>query len=156
VNVIICGSREFLDFKFMYSFLDKFFDKLMDVEKIQKEDIKIYCGKARGADCLGEQWGKMNSIESIPFPAKWDTDGKFDRGAGIKRNAEMVETADITIAFFDNVETNGTSDTIKRSVKKGIPVVVLKNKKIHQKFNFEKYSNKDEENDETYSGNNTL
>lgn len=136
MNIIVCGSRDFSDYDYMQKFLSGFFTRLVNKKDVNYTDIVVFCGKARGADSMGEIFAKKRGVQTRPFPADWDT---YGRGAGFKRNSQMVEEANVTIAFFGGKESNGTRDTIKKSRKKGIPTIVLKDRKIHEKYNLENW-----------------
>lgn len=128
MNVLICGSRHFNN----YELLKKILNKILK----DKKGIIVLSGKARGADTLGEKYAEEKNIPVKEFPAKWD---KYGKAAGPIRNQEMIDIADMTIAFFgENPEkSRGTKDAVSRSKKKGIPVIEVKNGKIQEeKENF--------------------
>lgn len=93
--VIVAGSRDFDDYELMCRHLDELFDG---------RDIQIMSGEADGADMLGHRYGDEHGIEVLARPAVWNPNGKYDRGAGRRRNQVMGGEADELIAFH-----NGTS-----------------------------------------------
>lgn len=113
MKVIIAGGRDFDS----YELLAKTMKEINNV-------TEIVCGKARGADTLGEQWAKENNIPVTYFPALWN----LGRDAGIKRNHQMGDYADYLVAFWDG-ESRGTKDMIdymKRLGKKGTVVTYVR------------------------------
>ena len=60
MKVIVAGGRDFNDFKLLESNINKIFKQLSDEKLISiyvnESNIEIICGKARGADTLGEQF----------------------------------------------------------------------------------------------------
>ena len=58
------------------------------------------------------------------MPAQWQKNGKTDKGAGFKRNAEMAQFADGLLAFHNGV-SKGTANMISVMRKLGKPVHVV-------------------------------
>lgn len=112
-KVIIAGSRTFTDYEFL--------KRKCDIVLVNKEDIEIVSGAARGADKLGEQYAKERNYLLKHFPADWDTHGK---GAGFKRNNEMALYADALIAFWDG-KSHGTKHMIEVAENICLPVRVI-------------------------------
>lgn len=113
-NVIIAGSRGFNDYDLLCQKCDKFFS--------QKKPTTILCGEACGADALGRRYAEEHDIEVCSFTAEWS---KYGRGAGMKRNREMLERADALVAFWDE-RSAGTKNMIEISIDRGIPVRVVR------------------------------
>lgn len=85
----------------------------------------VISGGALGADKLGENWAKTNSIPCEIYPADWDKHGK---SAGYKRNQEMAEKAEALIAIWDG-ESRGTKHMIDIArIKKMKIFIYLSNK----------------------------
>lgn len=82
--------------------------------------IVVISGAAKGADTLGEQWAKENSIPCERFPADWN---KYGRKAGYIRNVQMAEVAEGLIALWDG-ESRGTKHMIDIANKKGLKVYI--------------------------------
>jgi len=83
---------------------------------------EVVCGKAEGADTLGEDWANASGIPVKPFPADWKKHGK---AAGPIRNGEMAVYADSLIALWDTRST-GTRDMIAKATLKKLKVFVYK------------------------------
>lgn len=105
MKVIIAGGRYFKD----YESLHKFCDDLLQNEN----NIEIVSGGAKGADFLGEKYAKAKNHRIIRFPAAWK---KYGKRAGIIRNLEMAEYADLLIAFWDG-KSKGTASIIRFAKK---------------------------------------
>ena len=78
-------------------------------------------GGARGPDTLGVLWARDNGIEIKEFLPDWD---KYGKSAGFIRNTQIVEAADLVIAFWDGV-SRGTKDSIDKAEKMGKRVAVI-------------------------------
>jgi predicted Rossmann fold nucleotide-binding protein DprA/Smf involved in DNA uptake len=115
-KVAVIGSRSFSDREKLYSVLTK-----------NKERIKIIVsGGARGADTLATQWASDYGVPYLVFPAKWRDPETlvFDRGAGMRRNRQIVEYSDVVIAFWDGTSA-GTKNSIDTAQQLGKPVKII-------------------------------
>ena len=129
MRVIIAGGRDFNDFKLLESNINKIFKQLSDEKLISiyvnESNIEIICGKARGADTLGEQFAKEYKLSIKYFPADWNTYGK---SAGYRRNAEMANYAKedngVLIAFWDG-KSKGTKHMIDLAKSNNIRVFIV-------------------------------
>jgi len=109
MRVLICGDREWNDYKSIVAILEKF----------GKGTIVIH-GAARGADSLAGIAGNDLGYEVLKFPAQWD---KYGKAAGVIRNQQMLDEGkpDCAVAFHDNIKSSkGTKDMIKRLEKANI------------------------------------
>ena len=77
-------------------------------------------GGAVGVDTIADSWAKANNLETIVYEPKYKV---YDRRAPLVRDEEMVEFADIVIAFWDGV-SKGTLYTVNYSKKIGRKVIV--------------------------------
>lgn len=107
MKVIIAGDRDFVDFKL----LKQKCDKILEGRVV----TCILSGKSRGADTLGEAYAKYYGILVEPYPANFEKHGK---GAGPKRNLQMVGEADMLIAFDGG--GSGTKDVIRKAWKRDL------------------------------------
>ena len=114
-RIIIAGGRSFSDYERLKRVMDHLLSKT-------KEEIVIVCGKARGADSLGEQYAKEKGYEVRYFQADWKGLGK---SAGYKRNEQMAQNADALVAFWDG-QSRGTKHMINLADKHGLDVRVVK------------------------------
>ena len=119
MKCIIAGGRDFNDY-----------DRLVKImDKCPYEITEVVCGKARGADSLGEKWALSRQIKVVYFIPEWNLLGK---GAGFVRNNDMVEYAckdgveqGLLVAFWDK-KSRGTEHMIDLATKKGMLVKVVK------------------------------
>lgn len=101
MNIAVIGSRTVTDYDHVKTQLDRFI--------FVDEDV-IVSGGARGADELGERYAReFCSKEPLIFPADWE---KHGRNAGYIRNHDIIDNADMVIAFHDG-ESKGTAHSLK-------------------------------------------
>lgn len=99
MRTIIAGSRCFT-----------YLQDIQDICNMLRYKISVVLsGHARGVDRLGERWADINHIPVEIYRAKWD---ELGRSAGIKRNIEMANNADMLIAIWDG-SSNGTRHIIE-------------------------------------------
>jgi len=117
VRVIIAGSRKLTDANVV----------AVAMERAAARGIVptvVISGTAPGADRLGEAWAEERGIPVERFAAHWRReDGRIDRSAGARRNAEMAVEADALVAIWDG-RSPGTSNMIRTARKKGLLVYV--------------------------------
>lgn len=115
MNIIICGSRGFDDYKRFQVEMDEFLH-LRD-----KESVILVSGGARGADSMAKTYARKYDYKFEEVLPDWEGLGKK---AGMVRNIQMLEVADTVIAFWDG-RSKGTAHMIKESMKRNIPLVVI-------------------------------
>jgi predicted Rossmann fold nucleotide-binding protein DprA/Smf involved in DNA uptake len=109
----IIGSRLFNNYEFVKQKIIENFDiKTIDT---------IISGGAKGVDTLGEQFADEFCILKDISKPDWNKHGK---GAAFIRNQEIVNRADVLIAFPIK-NSGGTWDTIRRAQKAGKNVLVF-------------------------------
>jgi len=101
MKVAVIGSRGFEDYKLLESTLDN-----IDI-------TLLVSGGAKGADLLGEKYANEKDIPTAIFKPDWK---KYGRGAGFVRNKEIVNAAEIVVAFWDGV-SKGTKNSIDLAKK---------------------------------------
>lgn len=129
MKIAVVGSRNFLNTKYVEYVLNH-------TEKIFG-DFVLVSGGANGADTLAERWAIRNKHECEIYPANWEdlthpdakikTDKKgrkYDAAAGFRRNKQIVEAADIVIAFWDG-QSRGTLNTIMLAKKQKKKVYIF-------------------------------
>lgn len=112
MKVIIAGGRYFDDYNELCQYCDKILQNQLNIE--------IVSGGAWGADALGEKYAQEREFKLIRFPAAWH---KFGKSAGVIRNAEMANFADVLIAFWDG-RSKGTKNMISLAKKEGLKIYV--------------------------------
>jgi hypothetical protein len=113
IRLAVIGSRE--------GFLGDpgtFIEKLIRIEKIEKEDLTIVSGGARGVDSLAEAWADREGVKKLIFPADWKGKGK---GAGYIRNVDIIENSDLVLAIW-NGESRGTLHSLTLAKRKGLKI----------------------------------
>lgn len=113
MNVAIVGSRTFMDMKAMEIVVKRLLER--------DPDLVVVSGGARGADTLAEAAArKLCKSPPVIFHADWE---KHGRGAGFKRNQQIVDFADQLVAWWDGA-SRGTLDSMRRAVVAEKPVFV--------------------------------
>ena len=116
-RVAVIGSRSissYDDYETVRAKLDFFLGKL--------EGLEIVSGGAKGLDKLAEKYAEERGFKMKVFLPDYETySGKV---APLKRNHQIVEYADMLVAFTTG--SNGTAYTIKLAEKKGIPIRIVK------------------------------
>ena len=82
------------------------------------EKIVVVCGKAKGADTLGEQYAKERGYVVAYYPADWE---KYGKRAGFIRNEQMAKNADALVAFWDG-KSRGTKSMIELAQRYGLKI----------------------------------
>jgi hypothetical protein len=111
VKVLVTGSRNYTDIKFVRDTLDKLHKEYNFTVLIE--------GGASGVDYIAGSWANTIKIEHVVVNAEWNI---YGRAAGSKRNQKMIDEyrPDMVVAFPGG---NGTKDMIERSKKVGIPII---------------------------------
>lgn len=113
LRIIIAGGRDFSNYNLLKETVNKFLSNYND-------EPCIICGKAKGADTLGEKFAKEQGYKIRYFPADW---GAYGKAAGFVRNIEMAENADVLIAFWDG-KSSGTKHMIETAKKNNLNYIV--------------------------------
>ncbi len=108
---IIAGGRDFNDYSLLSAIMDHLLSKV-------DNSIAIVCGKARGADALGELYAKERGYPIQYFPADWE---RYGKSAGYIRNTEMAKNADALVAFWDG-SSRGTKNMIETAQRYGLNI----------------------------------
>jgi len=96
--------------------------KRLESNGINRSELEIVSGCARGADTLGERYAREHKIQIIRYPAQW---GIYGKRAGVLRNVQMADVADICIVFKSHVDSRGSDHMIRIARSKGLKVVVI-------------------------------
>lgn len=110
MRVLVCGGRDFVDRRTVYSELDAI--------HAATPISALMHGNARGADQLADDWaaGKVQTLTFLPL---WEEQG---RKAGPIRNQKMLDEGkpDLVVAFAGG---RGTADMLARAKKAGVTIV---------------------------------
>lgn len=116
MKIAIIGSRSFDGY-------DAQVRRLVEeiIGLFQPGDVFVSGGCPLGVDFWGEEAADVAGIEKLIFPADW---AKYGKGAGYRRNGDIVAAADVVIAIWDG-SSNGTQDSITkaRRLKKALEVI---------------------------------
>lgn len=107
-RIAVVGSRGFDDYARLVSVLQPHLPAV------------LVSGGAQGADALAERLARERGLTIDVIPADWQ---RYGRGAGPIRNKQIVESADLVIAFWDG-KSRGTRSALSHADKMGIPVEV--------------------------------
>ena len=108
--VLVCGGRDFNDYKFVERELDKL--------DLSPEDT-IVNGDAKGADKLAQIYAFHHGIKYRNFPAQWN---KYGASAGPIRNRQMFDETkpNVVVAFPGG---RGTFDMVYYALSKNCLVI---------------------------------
>jgi hypothetical protein len=84
------------------------------------ENAVVVSGGATGVDSIGVSAAEQRGLETVVFPAEWD---KYGKSAGFRRNHDIVNAADIVIAFWDG-KSRGTKHSMGLARKQNKPLYV--------------------------------
>lgn len=121
--ILIAGSRSYADYDTC--------KKILDYLLVNKKEVCVVSGGAKGADALAERYADERGYEKRIFPADWNKNGKR---AGYLRNEEMHKFISSfenrgCVCFWDG-ESKGTAHNFELVKKYGTPIRV---------FDFKKY-----------------
>ena len=105
--IAVIGSRNFLNYELLESILDSL-----------PKASQFVSGGAKGADKLAELYAEKNQIPVVIFKPDWQ---KYGKAAGVIRNREIIEAAEMLVAFWDG-ESKGTASSLAFAKKKGMPI----------------------------------
>jgi len=103
MKAAIVGSRTFNDYSQLHWVLDKL--------RVMFSIDGFVSGGAKGADRLAEIYASTCKIPIEVIKPNWEEHGK---SAGFIRNAEIINAADIVVAFWDG-RSRGTRDSITKT-----------------------------------------
>jgi hypothetical protein len=110
VKVAIVGSRHFPEMDRVREF----------VEGLPAGAI-VLTGGASGVDATAGQATRDRALGLIKLPPRFEE--TTDPGASARRNQELVDAADILVAFWDG-NSQGTRKTVERALESGREVHV--------------------------------
>ena len=116
INIAVGGCRDFCDVAYIFRCLDEYIENLCD------QDITFISGHCSGVDTAAEKYAELKGFKTLIFPAEWK---KYGKAAGPIRNKQMVEAADVVIAFWDG-RSRGTKSLVVLAKKFGKALTVFK------------------------------
>lgn len=89
---------------------------MLDIERyVPKDTTLIISGGAKGIDTIAEQYADKYGIEKCIIKPQYQ---KYGRNAPLIRNREIIEKADLVLAFWDGISP-GTKHSLEYAVKCG-------------------------------------
>lgn len=96
---------------------------ITNLEEYIPENIsEIVSGGAKGVDTSAKEYALKNNIPFTEFLPDYK---RFGKGAPLKRNLQIIEYADMVIAFWDG-KSHGTKYVIDNCSKLNKPVKIIK------------------------------
>ena len=90
-------------------------------EYLPTETDEVVSGGAKGVDSSAKEYAESSGLKYIEFLPQYNLYGK---GAPIIRNREIVDYADVVIAFWDG-RSRGTNSVIDYCILKGKPLKII-------------------------------
>ena len=87
---------------------------------IPKETTEIISGGAKGIDTLAKEYALENGLKLTEFLPEYE---RYGKGAPLKRNITIIESADIVLAFWDG-KSRGTKFVIDNCHRRNIPIKI--------------------------------
>jgi predicted Rossmann fold nucleotide-binding protein DprA/Smf involved in DNA uptake len=112
MKIAVVGSRDYPDLGQVSDFIKKIASKY--------PDATIVSGGAKGVDTTAQLMAEALNLSTEIFLPDWEA---FGRSAGYKRNVQIVEAAEVVVAFQFN-GSRGTQHTIEIARKAGKRVYV--------------------------------
>jgi len=111
VKVAIVGSRHFPQM-----------DRVRDFVRGLPAGAIVVTGGASGVDATAGQAAREQALGLIKLPPRFEE--ATDPSASGRRNQELVDSADVLVAFWDG-QSQGTRKTVDRALESGKEVHVL-------------------------------
>jgi len=122
MNILVCGSRSIVDETWIFSQIDNWVSEL----GVEKSELCLINGAAKGVDSVAAKWAQANNVKTQVYKPDW---AHYGRGAGIRRNEEMVTVSDNVLILWDGA-SKGTKNDIDLCFKKNKKYKVVKNNSI--------------------------
>ena len=110
VVVGVSGSRSVRDYDLVHTALTNVFESIMVEDGVR---VRVIVGDAEGVDAHVITFCETYGVPYEVYPAEWDVHGN---GAGIVRNSDLVEDADVYVTVWDG-ESSGTEDVLRKTFK---------------------------------------
>lgn len=95
--------------------------KINDLGKYLPDEVtEIISGGAKGVDTSAKEYALSHGIKLTEFLPEYE---RYGRSAPLKRNIQIIEAADVVLAFWDG-SSRGTKYVIDNCNKRNIPVIV--------------------------------
>lgn len=113
-KLAVVGSRGITQATPIFKFLD---------DRINKIEMIISGGCENSPDEVANHWCKARGIPILIFYPDWK---KLGRSAGMKRNIQIIQSADKVVAFYDG-QSKGTANSIEiaNELKKPCKIILM-------------------------------
>ncbi len=123
MHIVVSGGRDFDNYDYMESCLDKF---ISTHKEFDSEKVTLVVGMAIGADFLAIKYGFSHNYSVIPFEPNFRD---YGTDAGCYRNEAMADYIKShlnyhLVAFWDG-KSRGTLDMIDKAKERDIPVEIF-------------------------------
>ena len=125
-KVLVTGSREWHDWKAIYSTLDRLRRRAL---LLHGHPLVVIHGEARGADLIAKAYATEHSVVERGYPAQWD---RYGKKAGAVRNRLMLdhEQPALVVGFlmvgdFERMRRSGTRDCLLAADERRVPVLLV-------------------------------
>ena len=123
VRILVTGSRTWTNTRIVDDALLDAWHDAVQVYGASTAIVVVHGACPRGADSYADAWASRQNPRYVavePHPADWKNLG---RGAGFRRNAEMVQCgADLCLAFIKD-GSSGATHTADLAEQNGIPTL---------------------------------
>lgn len=83
---------------------------------------EIVSGGAKGIDTCAKEYARAHNVKLIEFLPEYE---KYGKSAPLKRNLDIIDCADLVIAFWDG-KSNGTKHVIDVCKKKNKQMILYR------------------------------
>ncbi|SFI44174.1 Protein of unknown function [Treponema bryantii] len=118
-KLLVCGSRSITD----AAWVSEQISALIAEKDFPLSDLTLIEGGAKGVDAMGKAWAIANGVPVETHKADW---ARYGRGAGHRRNADMVAAANCVLILWDGIST-GTKNDIDLCKKNNKNYKLVKN-----------------------------
>lgn len=111
-KLLVCGSRSITDADWVESQIDLYVSE----KNLSAEELVVIEGGANGVDALASHWAEKHGVSVELHKADWK---RYGRGAGHRRNVDMVSAADFVLILWDGTSkgTKNDIDLCRKSLK---------------------------------------
>ncbi|MEK6882556.1 MAG: DUF4326 domain-containing protein [Nanoarchaeota archaeon] len=118
-KIAVIGSRSVQDKKIVFDYLDSKYDKIE----------MIVSGGANGPDSYGAEWAAQKGFPCLIFNAQWhDKNNIYNKGAGYRRNHDIIKSCDICVSFYDGI-SRGTKHSMELCKQYNKKLIIIDCKK---------------------------
>lgn len=107
VKVLVCGGRDYRDYKVVFDILDE--------EHKVRAFTHVIHGAYRGVDMIADRWALQRGVQPVQCPANWNY---YGASAGPTRNTMMLALGPNYFVAFPG--GRGTADIVDKLVSAGI------------------------------------